>query len=214
MEINQQNITLQYITDGSTAEATHRQVMAALDGGCRWIQIRMKSAQPDEICAAMKLCVDECHRRGAVLIINDHAELVGVSGADGVHIGQNDMPVEEARRLVGRDKIIGLTVNNELHARNAAGKPIDYIGLGPWRFTTTKRNLSAVLGREGVAQLIARVRASGITVPIVTIGGITVSDVAEALSVADGIAVSGAISHAADPAQATRQFVETINALK
>ena len=124
----------------------------ALLGGCRWIQLRMKDATDDE---ARPLAVEIkklCKEYGAKFIIDDRVSLVKEIGADGVHLGKNDMPVDEARRVLGTDYIIGGTANTFEDIERLARQGADYIGCGPFRFTTTKKNLSPVLGLEGICQ--------------------------------------------------------------
>lgn len=150
-----------------------------------------------------------CRRAGATFIIDDCVDLVSAVGADGVHLGKNDMPVAQARRVLGPGVIIGATANTFDDIVRAAEAGADYIGLGPLRFTTTKKNLSPVLGYEGYADILGRCRRAGITLPVVAIGGITVDDLAPLrLAGAAGVAVSGSIARAADPAEETRKFLK------
>ena len=151
-----------------------------------------------------------CRRPGAVILVDDNVELARVCGT-GVHLGKNDMPPGEARRILGPEAIIGSTCNTaaDIEAVQREGVS-DYIGLGPFRFTSTKKNLSPVLGVEGYRTLCAG--CSPRRLPIVAIGGITPADVAALREAgADGIAVSGVIAHAADPVAATRTLIDEIN---
>jgi thiamine-phosphate pyrophosphorylase len=117
----------------------------------------------------------------------------------------------EARKLLGADKIIGFTVNNLEHAERAVTEPIDYIGMGPWRFTATKQKLAPVLGAEGIRRIISYLRAADVRVPIVAIGGITVDDIPAVLATgATGVAVSGEIAHAENPTQQTSLFLQSL----
>ena len=133
------------------------------------------------------------------------------AGADGVHLGKNDMPVDEARKILGPDKIIGGTANTiddiiRLHRQGA-----DYIGCGPFRFTTTKKKLSPVLGLEGYRDIVLKMREKGIDLPIVAIGGITVDDIPAIMGTGvTGIALSGAILNAEDPKSMTESILETL----
>lgn len=203
---------LQFITGSKTIDGTIAQARQALDGDCRWIQVRMKDAPVDTVRQALLRVAPLCAERRATLIVDDHVVLATLPGVDGVHLGQTDMPVAEARRILPADRIIGLTVNNMDHARKAIGLDIDYIGMGPWRFTTTKRNLAPVLGPDGIREIITYLRQNGCHVPVVAIGGLTPADAAQLpYSLADGMAVSGAISGAPDPIQATGEFLRAIN---
>ena len=122
-------------------------------------------------------------------------ELVNALGADGVHLGKNDMPVAEARKILGPSRTIGATANTFADIEKAVAAGADYIGLGPFRFTVTKRNLSPVLGLEGYSSIMKKCAEAGISVPVVAIGGITAEDIDGIMETGvAGIAVSGASS--------------------
>lgn len=186
-------------------------IRMALEGGCKWVQLRMKDAPEEEVLACAKEALPLCRQHGAKFILDDHVELVGTAGADGVHLGKNDMPVDEARKILGPDKIIGGTANTiddiiRLHRQGA-----DYIGCGPFRFTTTKKKLSPVLGLEGYRDIVLKMRENGIDLPIVAIGGITVDDIPAIMGTGvTGIALSGAILNAEDPKSMTESILETL----
>lgn len=185
----------------------------ACQGGVRWVQLRVKNLPP----AAWKQVALEtqavARRYGATLLINDNPRLAQEIGADGVHLGAADMPPDEAREMLGSRYIIGGTANTfaDVQRLNAAG--VDYIGLGPFRFTTTKQNLSPILGLAGYRALLEQVRAAGLAVPIVGIGGIGLADVPTLLATGlHGVAVSGAIAAAADQVAAAASFVHLVQA--
>lgn len=186
-------------------------IRMALEGGCKWVQLRMKDASEEEVLACAKEALPLCRQHGAKFILDDHVELVETAGADGVHLGKNDMPVDEARKILGPDKIIGGTANTiddiiRLHRQGA-----DYIGCGPFRFTTTKKKLSPVLGLEGYRDIVLKMRENGIDLPIVAIGGITVDDIPAIMGTGvTGIALSGAILNAEDPKSMTESILETL----
>lgn len=185
----------------------------ALKGGCRWIQLRMKDAPVAHILAEGKRLRQLCSDYGARLIIDDHVELVEAIGADGVHLGKSDMPVAEARKILGGKAIIGATANTFDDIAAAATAGADYIGLGPFRFTTTKQKLSPTLGIEGYTMIMQRCRHEGITLPVVAIGGITAADIAPLMAAGiTGIAISGAILNASDPIEETKRLIEKIKA--
>ncbi|MBP5318458.1 MAG: thiamine phosphate synthase [Paludibacteraceae bacterium] len=199
---------LQYISHYTDRYTYLDGIRMALEGGCRWVQLRMKDAADAEVrpvaLEAMRLCRE--HR--ATFIIDDRVALVKELGADGVHLGKNDMPVAEARKLLGRQFIIGGTANTFedilLHYQSSA----DYIGCGPFRFTTTKEKLAPVLGLEGYQSLLARMREAKIQLPLVAIGGITAEDIpALMLTGVSGIAVSGAVLRAQDPVAEVKQLI-------
>lgn len=208
-------LRLQLITRGvATAEVT-TEVAAFLAGGGRWVQLRMKEAPAEAVVEAGRAILPLCRSHSAVLIINDSPELALRIGADGVHLGLHDASPAEARALLGRGAIIGRTANTFADIEQAAGYGVDYVGLGPLRHTTTKKNLSPLLGVEGIRRILAGVAAHGIRLPVAVIGGITAADIpALAAAGARCFAVSGAIGHAADPQRATEQFLDAINALR
>lgn len=203
---------LQYISHFTPQISYAEGIRMALEGGCRWIQLRMKDASAEEIIACAEEVIPLCRRNGARFLLDDHVELVRQLGADGVHLGKNDMPVDEARKILGPDIIIGGTANTiediiRLHKQGA-----DYIGCGPFRFTTTKKNLSPILGLDGYKSIVLKMKELGIDLPIVAIGGITVEDIPAVMETGvSGIALSGAILGAPDPVEMTARIIETID---
>lgn len=201
----------QYISHYTTSIGYVDGIRMALEGGCKWVQLRMKDASAEEVLSCAKEALPLCRQHGAKFILDDHVELVETAGADGVHLGKNDMPVDEARKILGPDKIIGGTANTiddiiRLHRQGA-----DYIGCGPFRFTTTKKKLSPVLGLEGYRDIVLKMRENGIDLPIVAIGGITVDDIPAIMGTGiTGIALSGAILNAEDPKSMTESILETL----
>lgn len=180
---------------------------AVLEGGCRWIQLRMKDASPEEIAGTGRRLAAMCRRYGATFVVDDHVELVEAIGADGVHLGKNDMPVAEARRILGPDKIIGATANTLDDMLRAVEAGADYIGLGPFRFTTTKEKLSPVLGTDGYRRIMGEFRRHS-SLSVVAIGGITAADLDDIMATGvTGVAVSGALLTADEPAVTTRLFL-------
>lgn len=199
---------LQFITHHNQHFGYADGAAAVVAGGCRWVQLRMKDATRAELMETGLKIRDICRQAGATFIVDDHVELVADLDADGVHLGKNDMPVAEARQILGPDKIVGATANSFDDICAAVEAGADYIGLGPFRFTTTKDKLSPVLGLEGYRQIMDRCRREGITLPVVAIGGITADDLAPLMDTGiGGIAVSGALLNAADPAAETTKFL-------
>ena len=147
-----------------------------------------------------------------MFLLDDHVELVERCGADGVHLGKHDLPVDEARAILGPERIIGGTANTledvlRLHRQGA-----DYIGCGPFRFTTTKKQLSPVLGLEGYRSIVSGMREHGVDIPIVGIGGITPEDIDALMETGlDGIALSGTILGAEDPVAQTELIIKKLN---
>ena len=178
------------------------------------MQLRVKNATIDEVRRLAIEAQKMCKEAGATFIIDDHVALVKEIGADGVHLGKLDMPVSEARKILGPGFIIGGTANTfedvEMHWKAGA----DYIGCGPFRFTTTKQNLSPILGLEGYRDIVNRMRAAdmrnakGEPLPIVAIGGITADDIADIMQTGvTGIALSGTVLRADNPAEEMKRLL-------
>lgn len=203
---------LQFITHFTDKYSYFDSARIALEGGCRWIQLRMKDASAEEIEKEAMRILPLCRECGATFILDDQAELAKKIHADGVHLGKLDMPIAEARKMLGKDFIIGGTANtfDDVKAHYEAGA--DYIGCGPFRFTATKKNLSPILGLEGYRRIISRMKAEGIGLPVVAIGGITYDDIPAVMQTGvSGIALSGSILRAEDPVGETRRIVSLIN---
>lgn len=206
---------LQFITHKNDRYGYVEGAIEALAGGCKWIQLRMKEATADELRDAVKILKPACAEKEAILVIDDHVELVAELDVDGVHLGKNDMPPAEARRLLGEKYIIGATANTIEDIRALAVQDVDYIGLGPYRFTETKRNLSPVLGVEGYRRIMEACRAEGIEHPVVAIGGITIDDLQPLMDVGvSGIALSGTILNAPSPRETTETILAMLNKIK
>ena len=202
---------LQFITHFTERYTYFDSAMIALEGGCRWIQLRMKDAGEAEIERVARQILPECRRREAVFVIDDHVELALCVGADGVHLGKNDMPVDEARRLAGDGFIIGGTANTFEDVQRLAAQGADYIGCGPFRFTTTKKNLAPMLGIEGYKDILSRMKEHGITLPLVAIGGITCGDIPQLMAAGvSGIALSGSVLRAERPVEEMKKVVNEL----
>lgn len=206
---------LQFITHFTDRYSYYDSARMALEGGCRWIQLRMKDATPEEVRTEAVRVQALCKEYGATFIIDDQVELVKELHADGVHLGKKDMPIAEARQILGKDFIIGGTANTfedvQMHYQAGA----DYIGCGPFRFTTTKKNLSPILGLEGYTSIVSQMKATGINLPIVAIGGITYDDIPAIMQTGvTGIALSGTILRADNPVDETRRILEAIRSSK
>lgn len=199
---------IQFITHSNERYGYVDGARMALEGGCRWIQLRMKDASEDDFLSAAKEISKLCKQHDAVFVLDDHAEWAEQTGADGVHLGKNDMPVDEARRLLGKDRIIGGTANTFEDVERLHSQGADYIGCGPFRFTTTKKNLSPVLGLEGYRNIVEQMRNHNISLPIVAIGGILEEDIEAIMQTGvNGIAVSGGILNAENPVEEMQKFV-------
>lgn len=200
---------IQFITHSNNRYGYVDGARLALEGGCRWVQLRMKEATEAEFMAAAAEIGRLCKEHGATFVLDDHVEWVEKTGADGVHLGKNDMPIDEARKILGNDKIIGGTANTFEDVERLYRQGADYIGCGPFRFTTTKKNLSPVLGLEGYQHIVDQMKSHGINLPIVAIGGILESDIKSILATGiSGIAVSGGILNADNPAEEMQRFLK------
>ena len=203
---------LQFISHYTERYSYLDSIRLALQGGCRWIQLRMKDATDDEVRPIAIEAQQLCREYGATFIIDDRVALVKELQADGVHLGKNDMPIAEARRQLGPQYIIGGTANTieDVKSHYAAGA--DYIGCGPFRFTTTKKKLSPVLGLDGYRRIVIEMRAAHIEIPIVAIGGITIEDIPAILRTGiDGIALSGTVLRADNPVEKMKEIINIIN---
>ena len=202
---------IQFISHYTDSYTYLDSIRMALEGGCRWVQLRMKGAPEEEIVITGREVRRLCDAYGATFIIDDHVSLVRETGADGVHLGQKDMPVAEAREILGDKAIIGGTANTIGEISRHYEQTADYVGCGPFRFTTTKKNLSPVLGLEGYKRIVSDMKAHGIDLPIVAIGGILKSDIADIMQTGvTGIAVSGGILNAESPTEEMKQFISLI----
>lgn len=219
------NYRLQFITHCTERYSYVDSARIALEGGCRWIQLRMKDADESLMEETALIVQKMCGDYGATFIIDDNVHLVKKIKADGVHIGKNDMPIIEAREILGDDFIIGGTVNtfNDIFkiirntqvgtstssVTNSQQPTVNYFGCGPFRFTSTKKNLAPILGLEGYENIIADMKRNNINIPLVAIGGITKDDISDILKTGvDGIALSGSILRAENPVEEMKSIVE------
>ncbi|MFI3318679.1 MAG: thiamine phosphate synthase [Rikenellaceae bacterium] len=206
-----EHFALQYITHRTEERGDLEGAEAALKGGCRWVQLRMKDASDSEIIAAGRALRELCDRYSATMLLDDRVDLVRELGADGVHLGKNDMPPDEARGILGAAYIIGGTANTIEDMDRLFAQGVDYIGMGPFRYTTTKQGLSPIIGLEGYISAKAHAAKMGYATPIVAIGGIEVADVKEIISTGvRGIALSGTILRSQDPILTTASVIKEI----
>ena len=200
-----------YYISQSTPDRDHvGSIEAACKAGCRLIQLRLKDRSVQEIRTTAFEVRNLCSQYGATFILNDYPGLAKEVNADGVHLGQHDMSPDEARKILGDDKIIGGTANSFDDVWRMANAGVDYLGAGPFRHTETKKNLSPILGVEGYVDLIRQSRQAGIILPVYAIGGILAGDVAELMQTGiHGIAVSGCLTFSNNLEQAVTE-IETM----
>ena len=198
---------LQYISQGDTVQEQLSNIRKALDNGCQWIQLRFKNASTTELFDVAETAKLLCDVFFAYLIINDNVHLAEQLDADGVHLGLNDMNVAAAKSILGDAKIIGGTANTFEHVLQREAEKCDYIGLGPFQFTATKEQLSPILGLEGYRNIIEKMKAKKIQIPIYAIGGIQLKNVESIMETGvHGIAVSGLITQSKKPEQLITQL--------
>jgi len=160
------------------------------EGGARLIQIREKYLAPRDFFREAQAAVARSRAAGTRIIINDRADIALALRADGVHLGQDDLPPDAARQLLGADAIIGFSTHNPVQAKLAAQLPLSYVAIGPIFATNSKCNPDAIVGIEG----LRRVRDAVGDIPLVAIGGITIENAAAVISAgADAVAVIGAL---------------------
>jgi thiamine-phosphate pyrophosphorylase len=203
---------LHFITQDHPVKTHQELVQAACRGGADWVQLRLKNKSASELKIISLEVLKICRTYDARLIINDHISLVKEIGADGVHLGKEDMSPILARKLLGINFIIGGTANTWPDIEKLHESSVDYIGLGPFRYTSTKEKLSPVLGLEGYKKLMSLCQINNITIPVIAIGGITTGDVAKILKTGIyGIALAGAVNNHSFPESAIQEFQELIN---
>lgn len=183
----------------------HEPVMLAetmLDAGARIMQLRLKDAPGRDFLAAARAIAEMCRKRGATLIVNDRVDIAILAGANGVHLGQTDLPLDAARRIIGNDRMIGISTHNVEQARAAEVGSADYVGFGPMYPGGLRNNVAG----KGLDQLRA-IRAA-IKIPIVAIGGITEARVAETLAAgADAVAIITDVVKAPDVGAKVRSIL-------
>jgi len=177
-------------------------VAAAIDGGVSVVQFRDTSPAKGRLYATARALRDLTRSRGVPLVVNDHLDLALAVDADGAHVGQSDLPVEAARRVLGRGKILGLSVTNLAEFLAADLALVDYLGVGPIYPTGSKTDAAPATGLPLLAGIAARSSR-----PVVAIGGITLERAREVFAAgAAGVAVIAALSQASDPAEAARSL--------
>jgi thiamine-phosphate diphosphorylase len=182
-------------------------VSAALAGGATAIQLRWKSGPLREALAAGQAVRELCRAAGALFVVNDRVDLALALDADGVHLGEHDLPVPEARRLVGERMLIGYSPPTLVEAVQAARLGADYLGIGPVFATSTKADAGEPVGLKRVHDIAGSVR-----IPFVGIGGITLDNAASVVEAgADGIAVISAVVGAPDIEAATRALRDVVD---
>jgi len=177
---------------------------ALLRAGAPLVQVRAKAAEDRARLRTASVVLSAARAVGATCLVNDRVDIALAAGADGVHVGADDLPVAVARRLLGRDAIVGATCRDAEDARRAQAEGASYLGVGPVFATSTKTGLPEPMGPRGVEAV-----AAAVGVPVIAISGITADNAAAVLEAgAWGVAVVGAVYGAADPVASLRQLME------
>jgi len=180
---------------------------AVVEGGATLIQLRDKRGETRQLLAEARVLKRVLALHSVPLIINDRVDVALAAGADGVHVGQNDMPADDARRLPGRGPLLGLSIKTTEEARVAPLDVVDYVGVGGVYATTSKHNPQPPIGAAGLRTLIEVIRAPAPGMPVAAIAGIDETNAAEVIAAgADGIAVIAALARAKDPARAAKRL--------
>lgn len=213
--MNKVDYRLNAIVDGSLRDIGDLAALAAIaaQNGATVIQYRDKDASTRAMIAQAAAVREALAGSGVPLLVNDRIDVALAAGADGVHLGRDDMEAATARRLLGPDAIIGLTVKNAVDAATAAAAPIDYACIGGVFATLSKMNPDAPVGLDGFALLRAQIAAAQPDLPVGAIAGIDVARAGEVVRAgASGVAVIAAIFRAGDIAAATRALREAVDA--
>lgn len=182
-------------------QTLYEQVEAAIRGGATCVQLREKQMDKEAFLAEARQIAALCKARGVPFIINDDLDIALACGADGVHVGQDDMPAAEVRRRAGRDLIVGVSAHNVAEARKAAADGADYLGAGAVFATSTKQDVTA-LSHEGLKAI-----CDAVDIPVVAIGGINAHNISELKGTGvDGVAVVSALFGADDIEAAARHL--------
>ena len=185
----------------------------AAEGGATLVQLRDKRRDTRLMVECARAIMTALAPTGVPLLINDRVDVALASGADGVHVGQQDMAIEDARRLLGRDAIIGLSIKTVDQARAAPLDLLDYAAVGGVFATSSKDNPDPPIGTGGLARIVAAFRRRAAHFPLCAIAGIDASNAAAAIAAgADGIAVISALARAGDPRSAARELRSIVDA--
>jgi len=184
---------------------------AYLAGGARFLQVRCKQAASGVFLAVCEDVVAKAHAVGATVIVNDRADIAWLSGADGVHVGQDDLDPAAARRIVGGSGVVGMSTHSVSQARAASAQPVDYIAVGPVFPTPTKETGYADVGVRLVGEVRTLLREAGDIRPIVAIGGITIERARDVIRAgATSVAVISDLVSTGDPEERVRQYLQLL----
>src|SRR5580692_4129875 len=202
---------LYVILDAALITSPERDCALSLaEAGVRLVQYRNKAAAARQYLDTSRKLAETLRPHGASFFVNDRPDVAFLSGASGVHVGQDDLDVEQARRVIGRDKLVGVSTHNLEQFERAAATSADYIAVGPVFCTSSKAHPDPVVGLDFVRN-VRRLTDK----PVIAIGGISLERAASVIEAgADTAAVISGILSAPDPAQRARQYIETLEAAK
>ncbi len=202
---------LQFITQPVVNYSTAELIEQVCLGGIKLIQLRLKNCSPETIYSEAKLGAEICKKYNVTFILNDYVSIAKELNLDGVHLGKTDLSPILAREILGNNKIIGGTANDLNDIKHLIKAKVNYIGLGPYQFTTTKKQLSPTLGIEGYEKTIAAL-TNITTPPIYAIGGIEPTSIQPILDTGIfGIAVSGLIAKSNNIIETTKKIVQLVS---
>jgi thiamine-phosphate diphosphorylase len=202
---------LQYITSEMADSLLPQSVEEVCKGGCNWIQLRLKNKSDKDFLKIAFDIQEICKKFNAKLIINDNVEIAKEIIADGIHLGKTDMSPVDARKILGNSFIIGCTASTINDIIELSTLNIDYIGLGPFRYTTTKENLDTILGLEGFRTIMRECEKNYLKIPVIAIGGITINDIDLLFETGIyGIAMSSSINSSKSKQNQTRKIINKI----
>jgi len=210
--MNAVDLTVYLVTDRglSGIRGVRETVVAAVRGGATVVQLRDPEAKTRALVVEARALVGLLRPHRVPLIVNDRVDVALAADADGVHVGQSDMDVRDARTLIGPDRILGLSITEEADLDRSDLTLVDYLGIGPVFATPTKADAAPPMGLAGLKRIAAR---TGL--PIVAIGGLHAGNAADAIMAgADGVSVVSAICAAPDPEAAARELVEVVRAAR
>lgn len=191
------------------------QAARLMDGGATLIQVRSKRMSDTDLARESTAILGRAATYRARIIINDRVEVATACGAHGVHLGKGDMPPGEARRILGDDALIGGTANTAEDIINLAAAGVDYMGLGPYRFTATKEGLSPLLGLDGITRVLKAAREAGVAIPVFAIGGIGPDDVPALLEAGVfGVAMASSLNLSGNAGQAVRHALQLLGSAR
>lgn len=195
-----------FITHQNDKYSYLESALLALDNNIKFIQLRMKDASKEQILDIAQTLRPLCDKHSALMTVDDKIELLESNLFDGVHLGKNDMPINQAKGITMSNYLLGATCNSEQDIRQAIINKADYIGLGPYKYTQTKKKLSPILGNEGYKRILQNVQTS---LPIYAIGGITLEDLQILkLTGVYGVAISSLILQSSNPQATIKEILK------